>query len=62
LRAVMPGEQVDAMMAADRTIRPYNPDTRPLLELVRELMKRPPVSQLVIEKPDFRLELRGRSA
>lgn len=61
LRAVMPAEQVDAMMAADRTIRPYNPDTRPLLELVRELVKRRPVSQLVIEKPDFRLELRGRS-
>jgi len=61
LRAVMPAEQVEAMLAADRTVRPYNPDTRPLLELLRELVKRPAVAQLVVEKPDFRLELCSRA-
>jgi oxaloacetate decarboxylase alpha subunit len=60
LRAVMPGEQVDKMLAAGPIARHYNPDTRPLLSLVRELVKRP-VSHLVVEKPDFRLELRGRA-
>jgi oxaloacetate decarboxylase alpha subunit len=61
LRAVMPAEQVDAMLAADPVIRPYNPDTKPMLELIRELVKRPKVSQLVVEKPDFRLELRSNA-
>jgi oxaloacetate decarboxylase alpha subunit len=58
LRAVMPAEQVDAMLAASPFAHRYNPDTRPLLSLVRELVQRP-VSHLVVEKPDFRLELRG---
>jgi len=61
LRAVMPAEQVDAMLASGPLKTHYNPDTRPLLSLVQELVKRP-VSHLVVEKPDFRLELRGRSA
>jgi oxaloacetate decarboxylase alpha subunit len=61
LRAVMPAEQVDAMLAADPVIRPYNPDTKPMLELIRELVKRPKVSQLVVEKPGFRLELRSNA-
>jgi len=59
LRAVMPAEQVDAMLAAPPFPHHYNPDTRPLLTLLRELVQRP-VSHLVVEKPDFRLELRGR--
>lgn len=58
LRAVMPAEQVDAMLAAGPFPRRYNPDTRPLLTLVRELVSRP-VSHLVVEKPQFRLELRA---
>lgn len=58
LRAVMPAEQVDAMVAAGPAPRHYNPDTRPLLKLLREMAKRPAVSDLVLEKPDFRLELR----
>jgi oxaloacetate decarboxylase alpha subunit len=59
LRAVMPADQVDAMLAAPPFPHHYNPDTRPLLTLLRELVQRP-VSHLVVEKPDFRLELRGR--
>jgi len=54
----MPAEQVDAMVAAGPAPRHYNPDTRPLLKLLREMAKRPAVSDLVLEKPDFRLELR----
>jgi oxaloacetate decarboxylase alpha subunit len=59
LRAVMPAAQVDAMLAAAPFPHHYNPDTRPLLSLMRELVKRP-VSHLVVEKPRFRLELRGK--
>lgn len=61
LRAVMPAEQVDAMLAAGPAARHYNPDARPLLELIRELVTRSDTSELVVEKPNFRLELRRRA-
>jgi oxaloacetate decarboxylase alpha subunit len=60
LRAVMPAEQVDAMLAAGPATRHYNPDTRPLLTLLRELLQRPAVSDVVVQKPNFRLELRSQ--
>jgi len=59
LRATMPGEQVDAMRAAGPAKRHYNPDLAPILRLLRELRTRPSVPDLVLEKADFRLELRG---
>jgi oxaloacetate decarboxylase alpha subunit len=59
LRAVMPSEQVDAMKPSER--RHYNPDARPLMALLQEAAKRTDVSQVVIEKPRLRIELR-RSA
>lgn len=62
LRAVMPAEQVDAMLAAGSTPKPYNPDSRPLMELIRELLQRPAVGELVVEKPGFRLALRSRAS
>jgi oxaloacetate decarboxylase alpha subunit len=61
LRAVMPAEQVDAMLAAGPAVRHYNPDVRPLLSLLQELRRKPRVAQFVVEKPEFRLELRERS-
>jgi oxaloacetate decarboxylase alpha subunit len=61
LRATMPGEQVDAMLAAGPARRHYNPELAPVLELLRELARRPPTVELVIETPDLRLELRGRT-
>ena len=61
LRAVMPAEQVDAMLAAGPAAKHYNPDTRPLLELIRELVARSDTSELVVEKPGFKLELRRRA-
>ncbi|MEE8371317.1 MAG: biotin carboxyl carrier protein, partial [Sphingomonadales bacterium] len=63
LRAVMPAEQVDAMMAAGPAKRRYSPDSQSIVELIRELTARPGTSHVVVEKPNFRLELRkGRSA
>ena len=59
LRAVMPADQVDAMIAAGPAGRNYNPDTRPLLKLLKEIAERPGVQDMVLEKRDFRLELRG---
>jgi oxaloacetate decarboxylase alpha subunit len=50
---------VDAVIAAGPAKRHYNPDARPLLELIRELTQRPRTEQIVVEKPNFRLELRG---
>ena len=60
LRAVMPAEQVDAMLGSDKTPVEYNPDTRPIIELLKGLAARPPQRHVVVEKPGFRLELRGR--
>jgi oxaloacetate decarboxylase alpha subunit len=59
LRATMPADQVDAMLAAGPPKQHYNPDLAPVLELLAGLGARPPVSGLVIEKPGFRMELRG---
>jgi oxaloacetate decarboxylase (Na+ extruding) subunit alpha len=59
LRATMPAEEVDAMLAAGPARQHYNPDAQAILKLLRELQKRPALSQICIEKPDFRLELRS---
>jgi oxaloacetate decarboxylase (Na+ extruding) subunit alpha len=59
LRATMPAAEVDAMVAAGPARRHYNPDLKPVLDLLRGLATRPPVSLLRIDKPGFRLELRG---
>ena len=55
----MPADQVDAMVAAGPAQRHYNPDIKPILTLLEGLKDRPAFSELVIEKPDFRLELRS---
>ena len=62
LRAVMPEEQVDAMLAAGPAKRHYNPDTRGLLELLKELTSRPPVAELTVEKPGLKISLRGNGS
>jgi len=58
LRATMPGEQVDAMLAAGPAKHRYNADVQPILKLLRELRERPSMATVAIDKPDFRLELR----
>ncbi len=60
LRAVMPAEQVDAMLAAGPAKRHYNPDSRPLMALLREMVQTPDLSQVVVEKPGLRIELNGK--
>jgi oxaloacetate decarboxylase alpha subunit len=61
LRAVMPAEQVDAMLAADQTVKPYNPDSRAIVRLMEGLAKAPPRDEIIVEKPGFKLELRSTS-
>jgi oxaloacetate decarboxylase alpha subunit len=59
LRFAMPASEVDAMLAAAPAARHYHPEVQPVLRLLRSLGTRPPVSRLVVEKPGFRLSLRG---
>jgi oxaloacetate decarboxylase (Na+ extruding) subunit alpha len=49
------------MLAAAPAPRHYHPEVQPVLRLLRELGTRPPVRHLVVSKPGFRLEVRGRS-
>jgi oxaloacetate decarboxylase (Na+ extruding) subunit alpha len=58
LRATMPAEEVDAMLAAGAAHRHYNPEMQPILKLIHELRTRPPAAEIVVEKPGFRFELR----
>jgi oxaloacetate decarboxylase (Na+ extruding) subunit alpha len=64
LRFGMPEAEVNAMIAAGPASTHYNPDTVPVLKLLRELKHRPSLStgarELTVEKPGFRLTLRGR--
>lgn len=61
LRATMPAEEVNAMVAAGPAKRHYNPDIQPMLKLLRGLQNSSATTDIVIEKPDFRLELRSNS-
>ncbi len=61
LRAVMPAEQVDAMMANRPAARHYNPEVVPLLKLLRELKNRPKATRVTVEKPGFKLTLKGKA-
>jgi oxaloacetate decarboxylase (Na+ extruding) subunit alpha len=60
LRATMPAEQVDAMKAAGAAPQTYNPDVVPVMHLLRQLAARRDIARLSVEKPGFKLELRGR--
>lgn len=59
LRAVMPPDQVDAMLAAGPSRGHYNPDAAPMLRLLRELAARPAARDIMIEMPGLRLALHG---
>lgn len=59
LRAVMPAEQVDAMVAAGPARRGYDPASKPVMDLVRELTARKGLGAVHIETPGFRLEMKG---
>jgi hypothetical protein len=40
----------------------YNPETRALLKLLRDMKQRPAVAHFIVEKPGFRLQLRAGAA
>ena len=58
LRATMPAEQVDAMIAAGPAKRRYEPMSAPTLMLVRAAAARRDLAEFKIEKPGFRLAMR----
>ncbi len=62
LRATMPAEQVDAMLAAGPAARHYNPELSAVLQLLAGLASRQPPAELVVERVGLRLELRGDGA
>jgi len=62
LRATMPAQLVDAMVARGPACRRYNPATRPILKLLGALREQQHVRDLVIEKPGFRLALRRQGS
>jgi oxaloacetate decarboxylase alpha subunit len=57
LRATMPANLVDAMQAAGPAERHYDPAKVPVMNLLREVLKRTDVEQLSVEKPGFKLEV-----
>lgn len=57
LRATMPANLVDAMRAAGPAPREYDPATRPVMTLLRDLLTRRDLSRITVAKDDFRLEL-----
>jgi oxaloacetate decarboxylase alpha subunit len=59
LRATMPANLIDAMQANGVAPREYDPATRPVLKLIRELCARRDLTDILIEKPGFRLHLQG---
>jgi oxaloacetate decarboxylase alpha subunit len=61
LRATMPAQQVDAMLAKGPACRRYNPATRPIMKLLGALRDQPQVADVVVEKPGFRLAMRRRA-
>jgi oxaloacetate decarboxylase alpha subunit len=58
LRATMPAGQVDAMLAAPPANRLYDPSTRPIMHLIRQLTARRDLHRISVRKPGFSLELR----
>jgi len=62
LRATMPATLVDAMRAAGPAPRHYDPESKPVMELVRRVLKLRGVAELSVAKSDFHLELRGRGS
>ncbi|MFM9852061.1 MAG: biotin carboxyl carrier protein [Sphingomonadaceae bacterium] len=59
LRAVMPGDQVDAMLSAGRSRTTYTPEAAPLLALLRQLAARPAARDIVVERGGLRIALHG---
>jgi len=59
LRATMPVEQVDAMVAAGSTRETYSAVASPVEKLIAELSKRPDVTHARFERDGFLIDLRA---
>jgi oxaloacetate decarboxylase (Na+ extruding) subunit alpha len=57
LRATMPANLVDAMKAAGPAERHYDPSKVPLMNLLREVLRRTDVTQVSVERAGFKLEV-----
>ena len=62
LRATMPPEQVDAMLAAGPIKLDYDPHARPLMRLIEDMAGRKDWGEIVVERPGLRLEMRRSAA
>lgn len=62
LRAVMPDEQVDAMLAAGPARGRWSPEAAPLKELLRQLAARPAARDIVIDRGGVRIALHAGAA
>ncbi len=62
LRAAMPAEQVDAMLATGPAPRHYNPRLFQVTSLLREVAQRPAFSQLSVRHPDVALSMHSGEA
>lgn len=62
LRATMPENLIEAMRSKGPAPRQYDPDVAPVMKLIRELTARRDLDHVIVDKPGFRLELRGDGA
>lgn len=57
LRAVLPGDQVDAMLAKGPSRARYSSEAATMIALLKQLATRPAAKDIVVERPGFRLAL-----
>ena len=57
LRVVMQQDQVDAMKTAPKSKRGYNPNSKPILALLKEIGRRSDLSYFSLQKPGFKIVL-----
>ena len=62
LRATMPTPQVDAMVAAGPAARDYDPQVKPVIDLIRQLAARHDLADVAVDKPGFKLRLTRAAA
>ena len=57
LRAVMPADQVDAMIVNGPSRATYRPEAAPIMALLKQLAARPAARDIIVERPGLRLAL-----
>lgn len=62
LRAVMPDDQVTAMLAAGPSPTRWSPEAAPIKELLRQLAARPAAQDIVVERDGMRIALHAGAA